>query len=242
MKHEAGTILTRRQFCRLATVAALTVGSGVLAFPAAAQDAFPTPRLLYPESSLEPIISAQTVSYHYGKHTRAYYANTSTLTTGTQYEKMKLRQIVLATHDKPDRRSIYNNAAQAMNHTFYWNGLAPLGGGRPGGRLAELIERDFGSFGRMSEDLVVEAGKVFGSGWVWLAIKNGKLDIMRTQGAGTPITSGATPLLVIDVWEHAYYLDYQNRRKEYVQALLHRLVNWNRVTMRLDRMRKKTTA
>jgi Fe-Mn family superoxide dismutase len=246
--------ISRRRFFKLAATATALTGAGLL--PAAFAHAghhmvkdkgyrhMPmhfmaahhgmSHQLPYPVSALEPIISAKTVAYHYGKHTLGYYKKTARFIGGTPYQDMSLVQIITATSGREDRKAIFNNAAQAWNHTFYWRGLAPLGGGRPGNTLSAAIDASFGSFGRFRDRFVTQAASVFGSGWVWLVDTGSGLDIIGTQNAETPITMGHVPLFVVDVWEHAYYLDYQNRRKAYVQAILDRLVDWYEVTRRYE--------
>lgn len=201
MVPEAKSVLSRRQFFRFAASAALVAGSGIL-LPFNTANAYsyrPGHNLPYPIDGLEPIISAKTVSYHFWKHTYGYYRKTARYIAGTRYADMSLPQMIVATADRPDRKAIYNNAAQAWNHTFYWNGLTSLGGGRPGGKLLQALEDSFGSFGRFREDFIYQAGKVFGSGWVWLVDTGKGFKILGTQNADTPLTMGYVPLLTVDV-------------------------------------------
>jgi superoxide dismutase, Fe-Mn family len=184
------------------------------------------PPLPYPENALEPVISAKTVSFHYGKHHRSYVETANKLIVGTELADMPLDEIVRATAGKPDRTSIFNNAAQAWNHDFYGQGLKPNGGGEPPAALKKKIEEAFGSVEACRKELASAAVAQFGSGWAWLVLAGGKLKIVRTPDAETPFAHGQKPLLTIDVWEHAYYLDYQNRRAEHVTAVIERLANW----------------
>lgn len=185
------------------------------------------PRLPYGESDLAPHISQETISFHYGKHHRAYVDNTNKMIEGTELASVSLEEIVSATYGKPDKKGLFNNAAQVWNHTFYWKSLSPKGGGQPAGRLMDRIKSDFGDFVKLKDDLAKAAVTQFGSGWAWLVLEGGKLKIEQTANADTPITApGKTPLLTIDVWEHAYYVDYRNRRPDYVNVVLDQLINW----------------
>ena len=183
--------------------------------------------LPYAENALEPVITAKTISFHYGKHHAGYVATLNKLIAGTQYAGMPLEAIVRAASAN-GATPIFNNAAQTWNHTFYWKSLAPVGaGGAPEGAFGEAVSRDFGSFANLKSALADAAVKRFGSGWAWLVAKDGKLSVISTPNAETPLTqAGVTPLLTVDVWEHAYYLDWQNRRADYVAALLDKLANW----------------
>ena len=173
---------------------------------------FQLPPLPWDPAALDPVISARTIEFHYGKHHRAYVTNLNGLVPGTKFADMPLEQVVLQSAQGDENKKIFNNAAQVWNHTFFWNCLKKGGGGKPGGNIAQRIESDCGGYDNFKKKLTETAVGTFGSGWAWLVEKNGKLDIVSTSNAGTPITTGATPLLTIDVWEHAYYLDYQNRR------------------------------
>lgn len=184
------------------------------------------PPLPYPENALEPVISAKTISFHYGKHHRTYVETANKLIVGTELADMPLDEIVRATAGKADRTSIFHNAAQAWNHDFYWQCLKPNGGGEPPAALKKKIEEAFGSVEACRKELASAAVAQFGSGWAWLVLAGGKLKIVKTADADTPFTHGQKPLLTIDVWEHAYYLDYQNRRAEHVTAVIERLANW----------------
>lgn len=179
------------------------------------------PDLPYAETALEPHISAETLQYHHGKHHAKYVSKLNDLITGTEFEDKSLEEII---RNAPE--NIFNNAAQAWNHTFYWNCLSPKGGGKPEGRLADAIEEQFGSFDAFKERFTQTGLTVFGSGWVWLnKDATGKLVIRSAGNAGTPIRDGLTPVLTCDVWEHAYYIDYRNARPKYLEAFW-ALVNW----------------
>jgi Fe-Mn family superoxide dismutase len=180
------------------------------------------PALPYAKNALEPHISAETLEFHYGKHHQTYVTNLNNLIPGTEYENLSLEEIVR----KAPAGGVFNNAAQIWNHTFYWNSLSPNGGGEPTGALAEAIVKSFGSFEKFKEEFTKCAITTFGSGWAWL-VKNadGSLALVSTGNAGCPLTSGQTPLLTCDVWEHAYYIDYRNARPKYVEAFWN-LVNW----------------
>lgn len=180
------------------------------------------PSLPFSDDALEPIISKETLDYHHGKHHQAYVTNLNKLIVGTEFEDMSLEDIILKSSG-----GIFNNAAQVFNHTFYWNCLSPKGGGEPAGALASAIEEAFGSFSAFKEKFSATAVGTFGSGWAWLVKdKDGKLEIVSTSNAATPLTEGKTPLLTCDVWEHAYYIDYRNARPAYVDKFWE-LVNWD---------------
>ncbi len=186
------------------------------------------PKLPYSPEALEPHISKKTIEYHYGKHHMTYVQKLNDLIAGTSFEDANLEEIIL----KADG-GIFNNAAQVWNHTFYWDGLSGNGVGEPAGELLDAINRDFGSFDKFREAFTQAAATLFGSGWAWL-VKNGegKLEIVQTGNADNPMRKGHTPLLTCDVWEHAYYLDYQNRRPEYIGAFW-KIVDWQKVANRL---------
>ena len=194
--------------------------------------AFILPPLSYPREALAPIISAETIDFHYGKHHQAYVTNLNNLTAGTPWEGKALEEIILAAKD-----ALFNNAAQVWNHTFYWNGLKPGGGGTPTGVLADAIAGAFGGFDAFKEQLTKAAVGHFGSGWAWLVLAGGKLAIESTANAGCPLREGKTPLLTCDVWEHAYYIDYRNARPKYVEAFWG-LVNWDFVAANLTAAKK----
>ncbi|MCS6984795.1 MAG: superoxide dismutase [Leptospiraceae bacterium] len=188
---------------------------------------FSLPALPYSRESLEPIISANTVDFHHGKHHNTYVTNLNKLIENTPYAAQSLEEIIRNTAGKSDLASIFNNAAQVWNHTFYWYSMKPGGGGKPTGELLSRLEADFGSFEKFKEAFVNAATTQFGSGWAWLVLDGSSLKVVKTPNAEVPFTSGQKPLLTIDVWEHAYYLDYQNRRADYVNAWFEKLVNWD---------------
>ena len=182
-------------------------------------------RLPYPEDALAPIISARTVALHHGKHHKTYVDKTNELVSGTEFEGQALERIVMATAGKPEHRELFNNAAQAWNHAFYWRSLKPRAGGAPTGALAEKIEAS-GGLEALKKKLATTGVKQFGSGWAWLVSEGKELKVVSTPNAEVPFTKGQTPLLTLDVWEHAYYVDYQNRRADYLQAVIDKLLNW----------------
>ena len=185
------------------------------------------PELPYPENALDPVISPRTMSFHYGKHHKGYVDALNRLVASTEFARLTLPGLIVATAGKPDHAAIFNNAAQAWNHAFYWQSLRPDGGGEPPPALKQKIEKAFGSVDACKAELATAATTQFGSGWAWLVQDEGALKVMKSGNAGTPLTKGMKPLLAIDVWEHAYYLDYQNRRIDHVNALLDRLINWD---------------
>jgi Fe-Mn family superoxide dismutase len=185
------------------------------------------PPLPYAENALEPVISANTIGFHYGKHHKAYVDNLNKLIPGTEFASLSLEKIIIESAGKPDKAGIFNNAAQVWNHTFYWKSLRGDGGGDPPAALRQMIQSAFGDVATLKKELATAATTQFGSGWAWLVVEGGKLKVMKTGNAETPLTKGLKPLLTIDVWEHAYYLDYQNRRPDYVSAVLDKLINWN---------------
>ncbi len=186
------------------------------------------PKLPYDMTALEPHISKETLEYHYGKHHKAYVTNLNNLIPGTPFEGKTLEEII-----KSSTGGVFNNAAQIWNHTFYWHCLSPKGGNEPTGKLADLINKSFGSFANFKEQFTKTAIGTFGSGWAWL-VKNsdGSLAITSTSNAGTPMTEDKKALLTCDVWEHAYYIDYRNARPKYVEHFWN-LVNWEFVTSNL---------
>ena len=188
---------------------------------------FVLPPLPYEDNVLDPIISAKTVSFHYGKHHKGYIDNLNKLVAGTEFEELALEKIIAETAGKADKAAIFNNAAQAWNHMFYWRSLKPNGGGEPPAELKKKIEADFGIMDTCRKELAAAATTQFGSGWAWLVIDGGKLKVVKTGNADCPLIKGMKPLLNIDVWEHAYYLDYQNRRADYVTAVIDKLINWD---------------
>jgi len=198
------------------------------AAPVGALDAAPfaLPPLPWKEDALAPVISANTLSFHYGKHHKAYVDNLNKLVEEKkQYAGKSLEDIVKASAKETADSAVFNNAAQTWNHTFYWNSLKP-GAGAPTGKLLERIQADFGNLDECKKQLAEAAKGQFGSGWAWLVEDGAKLAVVKTSNAGNPITDGKKPLLVIDVWEHAYYLDHQNKRADYVAGVTDKLLNW----------------
>jgi len=184
------------------------------------------PKLPYAENALEPVISANTLSFHYGKHHKTYVDKALSLIAGTELEGKPLEEII-ATAEKDGKTGLFNNAAQAWNHDFYWMSLAPAGSVAMPAELKSMIETRFQSVETFKKQFVDAAVGQFGSGWAWLVLDDGKLAIVTTSNAGLPWLNGKKPLFTVDVWEHAYYLDYQNRRQAYVEAVLDKLINWN---------------
>ena len=192
------------------------------------------PPLPYREDALAPVISANTLRLHHGKHHQAYIAKVNELIAGTELEGETLERIVLASSGRPERGDLFNNAAQAWNHAFYWRSMTP-DASAPSAELAARIDASFGSFSGFKQQFADAAVKQFGSGWAWLVGDGPTLKIVRTGNADLPLTKGQVPLLTIDVWEHAYYLDYQNRRPDYVHAVIDRLLNWEFAAQNLAR-------
>ncbi|HEY8518729.1 MAG TPA: superoxide dismutase [Gammaproteobacteria bacterium] len=188
--------------------------------------------LPYAPEALEPHISAATVRLHHGAHQAGYVERANRMIQGTDLEQRSLEEIVRAAHERGDRK-LFENAAQAWNHAFYWRSLTPKGGGRPSGAVAELIDRDLGGYESFAAALREAAVSHFGSGWAWLVLNGSKLEIVTTANADLPLVHGQQPLLTIDVWEHAYYLDYQNRRAAYVDTVLNNLLCWQHANERL---------
>ena len=185
------------------------------------------PSLPYAVDALEPHISRTTLEIHHGRHHRAYVEKTQSLVAGTPLATASLEEIIAKTAGKKAKAALFNNAAQAWNHTFYWSSLSPQGGGAPSGELADLIDRDFASHAAFVDAFKAAAVGQFGSGWAWLVLDGGRLAISATGNADTPLAHDQVPLLTVDVWEHAYYLDYQNRRADYVATFLDKLANWD---------------
>jgi Fe-Mn family superoxide dismutase len=187
---------------------------------------FELPPLPYAEDALEPDYSARTISFHYGKHHRTYVDTLNKLVDGTDLADKSLEDVIMAASGKPDKQAVFNNAAQVWNHTFFWSSMKPGGGGAPTGAIAEKIEA-LGGLDKFVDDFKAAAAGRFGSGWAWLVSDNGECKIVTTSNAELPAAQGVTPLLVVDVWEHAYYLDYQNLRPKYVEVFFAKLVNWD---------------
>jgi Fe-Mn family superoxide dismutase len=193
------------------------------------------PPLPYAQDALAPVISAETLSFHYGKHHKAYVDNLNKLVAGTELAEQPLEAVIKAVAGRADKAGVFNNAAQIWNHTFFWNSLKPGGGGAPTGAAAKGIDAAFGSFDNFKKEFANAAMTQFGSGWAWLVADQGRLKVVKTPNAETPLTTGQVALLTIDVWEHAYYLDYQNRRADFVAAVIDKLLNWDFANANLAR-------
>jgi superoxide dismutase, Fe-Mn family len=191
------------------------------------------PELPYGKDALAPIISANTLDFHYGKHHKAYVDNLNKLIAGTDLEGKSLEEIIKISVSDSAKSGIFNNAAQVWNHSFYWQGLKKSGGGAPTGAIAAKINATWGSYDKFAEELKNAGMTQFGSGWAWLILDGSQLKITKTANADTPLAHGQKPLLTIDVWEHAYYLDYQNRRPDYLTAVIQNLINWDFVNANL---------
>jgi len=191
------------------------------------------PELPYARDALAPHISERTLEFHHGRHHAAYVTNANNLIKDTPLAGKSLEAIVMEAAGDTAKAGLFNNAAQIWNHTFFWNSLSPSGGGQPSGALAKRIDADFGSFDRFREAFQTAAVTQFGSGWAWLVEDRGKLAVTKTANADTPLVHGQKALLTVDVWEHAYYLDYQNRRPDFVKTFLEKLANWEFVEKNL---------
>jgi Fe-Mn family superoxide dismutase len=191
------------------------------------------PELPYAKDALAPVISANTLEFHYGKHHKAYVDNLNKLIAGTELAEDDLETIIRKVVGDPARAGIFNNAAQIWNHSFYWKCLKPGGGGKPTGAVAAKIEAAWESYEKFADELKNAGVTQFGSGWAWLVVDGGQLKITKTANADTPIAHGIKPLLTLDVWEHAYYLDYQNRRPDYLSAVIANLIDWDFVNANL---------
>ncbi len=201
--------------------------------------AFELPPLPFPKNALEPYTSAKTLEFHHGKHHQTYVNTLNELIEGTPLERQSLEEIIKATYKDETKTKVFNNAAQVWNHNFFWNCLKPNAGGAPKGDIAQAIERDLGGFHKFEEDFKKAAIEQFGSGWAWLVADKGKLKIAHTLNGVDPVALGQTALLTCDVWEHAYYLDYQNRRPDFVEAFLDHLVNWDFVGQNLAKLKAR---
>ncbi|MBW4681247.1 MAG: superoxide dismutase [Microcoleus vaginatus WJT46-NPBG5] len=196
--------------------------------------AFTLPELPYPADALESgHMSAQTFSFHHDKHHAAYVNNLNKQIEGTELADKSLEEIITATFKDSSKAGIFNNAAQVWNHTFFWHCMKPGGGGQPSGALADKINSDLGGYDKFKEEFKNAATTQFGSGWAWLVLDNGTLKVTKTGNAENPLANGQTALLTLDVWEHAYYLDFQNRRPDFIQNFLDNLVNWDFVAENL---------
>ncbi len=197
---------------------------------------FVLPALPYAEDALEPVISAKTLSFHYGKHHRGYVNKLNELVAGTEFMGLGLEEVIEKTAAQPGKAGIFNNAAQVWNHNFYWNSLSPKGGGKPAGEIGKKIETDFGSYENFVQQFSEAGTAQFGSGWVWLVKDGGTLKIVKTANAENPVSQkNGKAILVLDVWEHAYYLDYQNRRSDHLKAVIDKLINWEFAEKNLSR-------
>ncbi len=222
--------MKRRDFIKL------SLGAGAFAFvqmatisctgPKKPKEIIKLPELPYKINALEPYISPKTVDIHYSKHHAGYVRKLNLAIAKTPFAKASFYEIIKESYGKEDKKAIFNNAAQTFNHNFYWKSMKPGGGGPPKGKMAETIEKSFGSYEKFKEEFTKAATTVFGSGWAWLVKENDKLKVIKTANADTPIAHSLVPVLTIDVWEHAYYLDYRNRRADYVKAFIEHLINW----------------
>ncbi len=193
------------------------------------------PPLPFDYTALEPHVSKSTLEFHHDKHHAAYVNNYNNMVKGTDMESKSIEEVIKATYNDSSKAGIFNNAAQAWNHTFYWNCIKPSGGGQPSGELADKIAADFGSFDKFKEEFKAAAATQFGSGWAWLVLDKGTLKVTKTSNAENPVAMGLTPLLTIDVWEHAYYLDYQNKRPDYIETFISSLINWDFVAEQMKK-------
>jgi Fe-Mn family superoxide dismutase len=192
------------------------------------------PPLPYDKSALAPFISERTLEFHHGKHHAAYVTNGNNLIKDTPLADLPIEEIIKAVAGDPAKAGVFNNAAQVWNHSFFWNCMTPSGGGQPSGEIGQRIDAAFGSFDKFCEAFKTAAVTQFGSGWAWLVLDGGELKVTKTANADLPLTHGQKALLTVDVWEHAYYLDYQNRRPDFVQTFLEKLVNWEFVQANLE--------
>ena len=195
--------------------------------------AFELPPLPYPKNALEPHISERTMDFHHGRHHQAYVTNLNNLVKGSPLEQQSLEEIIMTTAKDSSKTGVFNNAAQVWNHTFFWHSMKPQGGSAPSGEIAAAITRDCGGVDKFKEQFKAAAVGQFGSGWAWLVAERGQLKIVSTPNAVNPLSEGQTALVTCDVWEHAYYLDYQNRRPDFVQTFLDHLINWDFVAQNL---------
>ena len=195
---------------------------------------FELPALPYAEDALAPVISAQTVSLHYGKHHKTYFDKLNGFVEGTAMAEMTLEELIIQSKGDDKLKGVFNNAGQAWNHILYWEQFAKSGARVPSATLSEFVERDFGSFDAMKAEFVACAANTFGSGWAWLVLNDNKLELLSTSNADNPLAHGKVALCGLDVWEHAYYLDYQNRRPDHCKAVLDEIVNWSYVGEKLE--------
>ena len=204
--------------------------------PADAKPSFTLPPLPWPKNALEPLYTSKTLDYHYDKHHKAYVDKANELVVGTGLEGKSLEEVIIEAK-KQNLGPLFNNVAQIYNHTLFWESMTPSGGGTPPQPLLDKINADFGSFDKFKEQFVAAGVGQFGSGWVWLVDNKGKLEIVKTGNAETPLTDGKTPLLVCDVWEHAYYLDYQNKRADFLKVFVDKLANYGGAATKLKNIK-----
>lgn len=244
--------VSRRNFLKFGMAGMAVAATGKMAWAQSSASTTPLreapamaielPPLPFAATALEPHISAKTFEFHHGKHHKAYVDKTNELIKGTPYEGKSLEEIILGSW-KEKNQPLFNNSAQVWNHTFFWNSLKPQGGGKPTGKLAAQIEKDFGSYEKFAEEFKAAGVGQFGSGWAWLvADASGKLAVTKTPNAEDPMITGNTAILTCDVWEHAYYLDYQNRRPDFLQTFLDKLVNWEFAAKNYDNLGAKKAA
>jgi len=195
--------------------------------------AFTLPDLPYPKDALQPHMSAETFDYHWGKHHKAYVDKTNGMLGEKGLEGSSLTDVIKAAKERGDK-GLFNNSAQIWNHSFFWQCLAPQGSTQPSGRLKEMIDSDFGGHQALLEKLATESANHFASGWGWLILNNGKLEVTSLHDADSPVAHGMTPLLTVDVWEHAYYIDYRNERPRFLKSVLENIINWDFVGQNLD--------
>ena len=219
--------MDRRKFLAASLVGLGGLSLGGLPRPVRAEARVILPGLPYDRTALEPYLSGRTLDFHYGKHHAGYVRKINKALAGHRLKGSALETVIKESAGKEGLAGVFNNAAQVFNHTFYWKSMKPRGGGRPKGEIARRIDRDFGSFEKFKAAFTGASNSVFGSGWVWLVEDQGTLKVTKTANADNPLTRGRKPLLTIDLWEHAYYLDYQNRRGDYVKAFVDHLVNWD---------------
>ncbi len=225
MKEARRSFLATAGATTMAALASRITAEPIAAAPQRKNMPIELPKLPFEDSALAPTISSNTIGFHYGKHHKAYVDNLNKLIAGTDLAEKSLVEIVRGSAGQSDKAGIFNNSAQVWNHTFYWNSLSPKSTS-PSKDLAERVEKDFGGMAKLKEQFAAAAMGQFGSGWAWLVQDGGVLKITKTPNAETPITGSAKPLLTLDVWEHAYYLDFQNKRADYVAAVLDKLLNW----------------
>ncbi|MDB4976116.1 MAG: superoxide dismutase [Myxococcaceae bacterium] len=229
----ASLLVAKQALAQSAKPALADAGAAVTPAPSPSNPSLALPPLPYAQNALEPYISGTTLSFHYGKHHKGYFDKLNTLIESTPYKGKTLEDIVKAAAKNKKDQKIFNNAAQAWNHNFYWSSMKPKGGGAPTGDLKARIDKDFGSYDEFKAQFSSAAVDHFSNGWVWLVLDKGKLKIVDTHDADTPVVHGQKPLAVSDVWEHAYYLDYKNARKDYITAYVDHLLNWDFVAANL---------